>query len=656
MTAQTTRITESDEFIEDAVAYADPMVLRGVLHQLTGDEALVHLDMTSRALAATSIQDVESVDDVTLLRAKAVEFLKARRDAGTTSADVGPPERLLRSLNLTAGYDIPDAERDIWAEQAALDPFARGVRWSTPRPAKPPAGFLVAVVGTGLSGLNAAVHLKRAGIAFVVIEKNPDVGGSWFENKYPGARVDTASRGYSHQFAAHYPFPDAYCPRDEQMAYLRWVTEEFGIREDIVFDTEVKAMTWDEAGQMWDIAAEGAAGPRRWRVNAIISCVGFLSRPSLPAIEGMETFLGLSCHSAQWPEGVSVDGKRVAVIGSGASGYQTLPVIARTAAHAYLFQRTPSWCFDDVDYLQRMTPQVLWLERSLPMYVNFARFRLSALRNPDSTRIGARIDPNYVDEHARSAANKYVRDGRIAYIKERLAEKPELIDKMIPLAPPLSSRPIRVDPVDNVYGALVRDNVTLVSDPIERVTPAGILAGGREYPLDIILYATGFKANDFLWPMEVRGKGGVKIEDLWEKDGPRAYLGVMLPGFPNFFMSYGPNSNNFGGFQVIDLLELMIQFALRSIAGLIEQDKQAVEVTAQAYWRFAEELDREESLMLYKDRRASNYYQNEHGRSAVNGPIDIRRMWRWLNDPAGRSVGEPDAGLKPHFGEDLIVT
>ena len=644
-----------DQTIADAVTYADPMVLRGVLYLLTSDEALAGMDLASNTDADLSGQGVKDGSDVERLRAKAVTYLKLLRDSKVAHPELGSASHVLKSLSLAAGYELPEAEREIWMELAAFDPFARGIEWKEkPSPDKT-NDFLVVVVGTGVSGLNAAVHLKRAGIPYVVIEKNPEVGGTWYENRYPGARVDTASRGYSHQFGVDYPFPDAYCARDTQLEYFKWVADEFGVRQDIVFDTEVKSMAWDDADQTWEVVADGPDGQRRWRANAVVSCVGFLSRPSLPKIKGMEDFQGTACHTAQWPDGLDITGKRVAVIGSGASGYQTLPIIAKRAAQTQFFQRTPSWCFDDPDYIKPMPPELLWLEKALPYYVNFVRFRLAALRGPDTVTLTAKVDPAFEDPHARSAFNKATRDNRIVYIEQQFATRPELIERMIPTAPPLSSRPIRIDPNENVYTALLRDNVALVSDGIDRITPAGVMAGGIEYPVDVIVYATGFKANDFLWPMEVIGRDGAKIETLWAKDGPRAYLGAMLPGFPNLWMSYGPNSNNFGGFQVIDLLELVTQFALRCIAGLIEGGHKSVEVTSEAYWRFAQELDDNDALMIYRDPRVSNYYRNEHGRSAVNGPIDIRRMWRWLHDPAGPAPADPDASIAPHFGEDLTV-
>ncbi|MCB2073103.1 MAG: NAD(P)/FAD-dependent oxidoreductase [Novosphingobium sp.] len=653
-------LAATDDVIEDAVRYADPMVLRGLLYQLTGDEEILSiraapLGEAGAYTAAGGIQVVPGESDVRRLQAKAVSFLKATRDAGAVNVDLGPSERLFDSLALTAGEEIPDAEREMWMEQTALDPWVRGVSWKKPPPKAEREEFLVGIIGAGLSGLAAAVHLKRAGIPYVVLEKNDEVGGTWYENRYPGARVDSPSRSYTHLFGVSFPYPYNFCPRDENMKYMRWVADNFDLRENISFETEVSSVIWNEAERVWDVAADTPSGDRTWKFNAVISCVGFLSRPNMPEIEGMESFEGSSCHTAQWLEDFDVTGKRIAVIGSGASGYQTTPELAKLAEHIYLFQRTPSWCFENPMYVTPLPEQSLWLDRNFPYYVNFARFRLSWLYGPRNVEASARVDPNFSDPHAASEANKASRDARVAYIREKLAGRPDLIEKMIPPAPPMSSRPIMIDTEDSIYEALMRDNVTLVTKGIEKITPAGIVSDGEEIPVDVIVYATGFKANDFLWPMEIRGRDGVRVEELWAKDGARAYIGSMLPGFPNFFMAYGPNTNNFGGFQIIDLLEIEIRFALHCIAGLIERQKRAVDVTTDAYWRFNEELDRNEQRMIYMDPRVNNYYRNEYGRSAVNGPLDFRRMWNWLRDPTRPAPNETDAGLRPYFGEDLVV-
>jgi len=655
MTTRQELLLASDATIDDAIGHADPMVLRGLVYQLTGDEEVLQMELTSEHFANLYVSRIAKDSDVALLRRKAAAFLKAYRDRGAGDLELGSPERLYRSLSLTAGVDLPEDERDLWIEQTALDPWARGLEWPVQPTPEQRARFKVAVIGAGLSGLNAAVMLKRAGIPFAIFEKNPEVGGTWYENDYPGARVDSPSRSYTHLFGVSFPYPYSFCPRDENLRYMRWVADHFGLRDRISFDTEVESIVWDDARDEWVLGARGPGGPIVERVNAVISCVGFLSRPKLPEIAGMETFGGVACHTARWPRGLDVTGKRVAVIGSGASGYQTTPEIAKKASRTYLFQRTPSWCFENPSYVHPLPEQVTWLDRNFPFLVNFVRFRLSFMYGPESVKASARRDPEFADPHTGSAANKRTRDDRVAFIRKKLAGRPDLIEKMIPAAPPMSSRPVLIDSDDSIFDALLRDDVRLVTEPIERITPKGIRAGGVEHELDVIVYATGFKANDFLWPMEIRGRQGVKIEDLWAEDGARAYLGSMLPGFPNFFMSYGPNTNNFGGFQIIDLLEIEIRFALQCIAGLITQNKHTVEVTDDAYRRFNAELDREESSMLYMDPRVRNYYRNEYGRSAVNCPIDFRRMRRWLRDPTGPVPDPSDAGLAPCFGADLIA-
>ena len=221
--------------------------------------------------------------DVALIQSKAAAFLKSYRDQGAGEIPYGPPERLPRSLSLAAGTDIPASEFELWLEQLALDPWARGLVWhgaATHR--KILQKFIVAVIGAGMGGLNAAVQMKHAGIPYFVIEKNDEVGGTWYENRYPGARVDSPSRTYTHIYGVDFEYPNAFCPQRENLRYFKWVADHFDIRKDITFKTEVKSVIWDEAAKLWEIKADGPDGPRVWRANAVIASVGFLSRPNLP--------------------------------------------------------------------------------------------------------------------------------------------------------------------------------------------------------------------------------------------------------------------------------------------------------------------------------------------------------------------------------------
>jgi 4-hydroxyacetophenone monooxygenase len=274
------------------------------------------------------------------------------------------------------------------------------------------------------------------------------------------------------------------------------------------------------------------------------------------------------------------------------------------------------------------------------------------------------IDPDFKDPHALSANNKAMRDDRVAFITSKLKNKPELVEKMIPKTPPMATRHVLVDPQYSIYDILNQDNVDLVSEPICRINRSGVgTEDGKQYDIDIIVFATGYRVNEFLWPMDVRGRDARSLAELWSKDGARAYLGAMAPGFPNFFMVYGPNSNNWGGLQIVDFHELVTRFALSCIGGLIAQRKQTVEPSESAYWRYNEEVDHCESKMLYSDTRVKTYYKNTYGRSAANNGIDIRRIWRWTRRPAsppdGRETQRPDFeprdDIRPYFTEDLIV-
>jgi 4-hydroxyacetophenone monooxygenase len=662
-------LAASDAAIEDAVKYADPLALRGVLYQLTGDEDL--LDIELRTLVVGGLREMRQVaraEDVARIRAKAVAFLRAYRDAGAGEIPIGPAGRIPRSMSLAAGVDVAPAEVEMWQEELGLDPWARGLTWSAGTPPARAGDFSVVIIGAGMGGLNAAVHLKRAGVPFIVLEKNSSVGGTWYENRYPGARVDSQSRVYTHVYGANFTFPYPFCPQAENEKYFNWVADTFDVRGDIQFDTEVKSMAWDDAGQRWEVRAEQPDGPRTWRAHAVISAVGLLSRPNIPALEGIADFRGEWFHTARWPAGLDLTGKRVAVVGTGCTGYQLIPEVVKEAEHVVVCQRTPNWVYEAPGYLAPYPDQVTWLDRNFPYLSNFARFQAAFLHRPQNTLKGLLVDPDFHDEHAVSAVNKQVRDLRLAFLESKLGHRPELLAKMTPQAPPMSARPVLVDRDYSILDVLLQDDVTLVTEEIRRINEDGIeLADGTRHQVDVIVLATGFRANDFLWPMEVRGRDGLGLEQLWSKDGARAYIGTMLPGFPNFFIVYGPNTNQLSGLQIVAMEEITTRFALEAIGGLIEQGMQAVEVTEDAYWRYNAVIDDAERFMTYVDPRAHNYYQNAFGRSATNGPLDTRLCWNWLRDPTGRRAAsapltvdealvEQYHAIDPHFGADLIVS
>ena len=625
---RTELLEASDETIEDAVQYAHPMVLRAVLYQLTGDESVIHLDMPAfrdRYIEAMAPNE----QDQAMLRRKAADWLKAYRDSGAGEVDLGPRERLPMSLKLASNVDFSDEEAELWIEELGLDPWARSLEWSEEPPRERLEQFSVTIIGAAMGGLNAAVQLKRAGIPYTIIEKNADVGGTWLENRYPGIRVDTPSRAYTHIYGVNFGYPYGFCPGAENKRYFDWVADEFDLRKDIHFNTEVCTLRWDDDSSMWEIAVRGPEGERTLRSNAVITAVGFLNRPSTPQIEGMDDFEGPSWHTARWPDGFDIKGKRFAVIGTGATGYQLIPELALEAAHVVVFQRTPQWVVPIPGYRSPLPPQIPWLERNFPGYANFLRFRAVL-----PSRTGAEdseIDPEYEHPIARSARNRRRLEYSLSFLHSKISD-PELLEKMTPSHPVGSARVIAVDPEYSVLDAIQRDNVTLVTEGIRRINKTGIEASdGTQYDVDVIVYATGFHATEYLFPMTVIGRGGKTINELWAEGGARAYRGSMLPGFPNLWMIYGPNTN--GGLLPAGFHELVTRYALECMERLILDDKRSIEVKEEAYRRYNELLDERNSRKVWSDPRAHNYYWTKHGRSATMNPFRPIELYRFLRHP-----------------------
>jgi 4-hydroxyacetophenone monooxygenase len=622
-------LAASDATIEDAIEHADPMALRGLLFQLTGDAQIAATNVKAVPIGFGDAIVPATADDLSRLRRAAVDLLKRYRDAGAGPIDIGPKERLPTSVRLAIGEEVPDEDLGLHLEELALDPWARSLRWEQ----RPDSGrlrrFSVTVIGAGLGGLNAAVHLKRAGIPFRVIEKNGGVGGTWFENRYPGARVDTPSRSYTHLFGAGFGYSSQFCEWTENQGYFDWVADTFDLRGDITFNTEVRSMTWHDETAEWALVVDGPDGERELRSNAVISAVGYLNRPKLPDIEGMLSFKGPAWHSSRWPEGMDLGHARVAVIGTGCTGIQMIPELALEARHMTVFQRTPQWLFAAPGYRSPFEPQVGWLDRNFPYYTNFMRMR--AAYGNRRMAVLSEIDPKFEDPDACSAINGRARDSVIGFIEQKISDA-ALAQRMIPQHPVMSARPVIVDADYCYLDAIQRNNVTLVTDGIRRITETGIEdTDGRHHEVDAIVYATGFHATEYLYPMRITGREGRRLDEFWADGGARAYVGCMIAGFPNLWTIYGPNTN--GGLSTAGFHELITVYALQCIERLIVEDARSMEVDEGAYWRFNHTVDQRNLQKVWSDPRAHNYYWTQHGRSATMCPFYPGEVWRLLRHP-----------------------
>ena len=621
-------LAADDATIDDAIAHADPMVLRGLLYQLTGDAEVAATSVKMVMAGYFDVPTPATEADVALLRRKGADFLKAYRDSGAGDIAVGPQDRLATSLGLMLGRTMEGDDLRHHVEELALDPSVRSLHWKAQPDPERLKDFTVTIIGAGMGGLNAALQLRKAGFPFTVLEKNKGVGGTWWENRYPGARVDTPSRSYTHLFGVDFPYPNPFCEWRENVKYFDWVADNFDLRQHIQFETEVKSLTWDDSAGEWVIDLVDPNGARTIRSRAVITAVGFLNRPNIAQFPGAETFAGGSWHTARWPETADLKGKRVAVIGTGCTGYQMVPEIALEAADVTVFQRTPQWLFPVPGYRSPFPPQVNWLDRNLPFHTNFMRARTCSL---DRIANVAEIDPNFDDPHACNPLSKRAREGCIAFLERKLTD-PALVATMTPKHPVWSARAVVVDPDYSILDALNRDNVTLVTNGIERIEPQGIVAkDGTLHEADVIVYATGFHATEYLYPMTITGRDGQTLEDLWKKDGARAYLGCMMPGFPNLWSVYGPNTN--GGLTVATFHEKVAHYALQCLEALVLGNADAMEVKADAFWRYNHLVDERNQTKVWSDPRAHNYYWTEHGRSAVMNPFYTAEMSGFLRQP-----------------------
>ena len=405
----------------------------------------------------------------------------------------------------------------------------------------------VVVIGAGFGGIGMAIALKRAGIDdFVVLDRASEIGGTWRDNTYPGLTCDVPSLLYSFSFRP-WRWSRRFPARDEILAYLHALVAEHGLGQHLRLGNGVASAEFDEHGAVWTLALDDGG---TLRATAVICAVGQLGRPALPEIAGRETFAGQAWHSGRWDHDVDLKGRRVAVVGTGASAIQFVPEIAKMASHVDVYQRTPPYVLPKADRPYRNAEQVAF--ELLPLVRKADRLRIFLYGELLTT--GFVVSPKLLA-------------GPMALWRRQLNAQitdPDLRAKCVPRYVMGCKR---VAFSNDWYPALARVNVDLVTDEIERIIREGVVAAdGTTRSADVIIYGTGFKAVQFLAPMSVTGLGGQRLSDAW-RDGARAYLGISVSGFPNFFVLYGPNTN-LGGNSIIYMLEGQIGYALGAIKTL----------------------------------------------------------------------------------------
>lgn len=621
---RTELITDGDDAIADALAATSVSALIASVVTMTGDTSFVRKPVRPREFIQNEFQGKLSDDEKNELRRDALAAITGWRDAGCPQPSELSVEVIREVMDWIACEHIPDDYAEFYVEEMDLaggNPRAICMNTDTPQ------GFSVIIIGCGESGLLAGIRLKEAGIPFEIVDKNHDVGGTWLENTYPGCRVDVASHYYSYSFERNDYFSEYYARQPELRTYFLDLFAQHGIGEHVRWETEVQLAVWDDDAALWRITARGADGKVSvLTANAVICGVGILNRPHLPEIPGLDEFAGPVFHSAQWDHSVDLAGKRVALIGAGASGFQIGPAIVEQIARLTVFQRTPQWMAPNPRYHAAVKPGEQWALRHLPGYSRWYRFMLMWQSNDRMLEM-VRADPGWPDfphtANAQSAARRKIFAG---WIEQQLGDDPGLIAKVTPDYPPMAKRMLQDN--GSWLKCLTQSHVELVTDAIVELDAASVKTADGRYEADVIVLATGFRASEVLWPMEIIGRDGRSIADVWDGK-PSAYNGVSIAGFPNFFVMSGPGTGLAHAGSVITMSECQMRYIGDALKTLIDGGHRSIEPTTAAYERYRDDLLAEVATLMWGHPSIEHsWYKAADGNVYVLCPWRLVDYWR----------------------------
>lgn len=608
---------------------ADAGVLVAVLAQLTGDPSVADRFAARISFVPDPPEQAGVTDPHTaeaLADAVIAALVAPRRGDGVPADDA---ELFGRIAPLALGSEVGPEYVELLLEQGGFHPPQPVL----PRTAALPEDFKVVIIGAGIAGMAAALECASAGIDFEIIDRNDEVGGTWYTAVYPGIGVDTPSAYYSLSRDINGDWSSYYPQGGEYQAYLESVADKNNLRERARFSTEVEALSWDDERNQWRIQALGPGGSREVSyANVVIPAAGYLNRPRWPELEDMDAFAGISVHSAQWDPALDLTGMKVAVIGAGCTAVQIVDACVDQVEHLTVFQRQPHWVAprrrptDDVPEHRR------WLNTHVPYYANWNRLK-SFWGTADNNYPVILRDADWAAHHLSiSPANDVLLRICLEYIDRVFGAGSELAEKVTPDFAPYGKRIIR-DP-GGYYAALARPHVDVEAAEPARVNEKGIVTqDGRQIDLDVIVYATGYHL-DFLATVDIRGREGLRLSEVWG-DSPSAYRGGTVPGFPNLFISSAPNyapghgaGHNFG-------VEVMVHYVMECFQLMALRNAKTIEVTQQAFTGYVREIDEAMAGTVWcHTPTAHTYYRSPGGRIITAFPFRLIDVWQSHRAPA----------------------
>ncbi|MFI5623057.1 NAD(P)-binding domain-containing protein [Nocardioides sp. NPDC051685] len=608
------RTNEHD--IERFVRAAELIPLLCAVAELTGDRSLISddlrpsLDAEMIAIPAAGGLSDEAAERAVQRSARALAHYLSH--GSSSSGAVAPAEIIDFMTNGDSGY------ADLMRHELGL---TEPVGW-TKQNIDDRRGFVVGIIGAGQAGLAMARELRRHGIDFVMFEKADKVGGTWRWNAYPGCRLDTSTLAYSYSFFQKETWRHHFAVRESLEDYFREFAEQEDLLRTIRFCSDVVRATWDENGSRWELLVkDGRTGAESTeRVDALISAVGFLNQPNVPQFAGLDAYSGETVHSAEWTPEVDHRGKRVNIIGTGASAYQIAPAIVDEVESLTIFQRSAPWMLPAPLYQAEVGAERQWLMENIPGYHRWLRlweFWHSTIGKYALTR----ADPEWSSTESVSEPNQRFRDALVANARAQYVGHEELLESVIPRYPVGVKRMLR----DNGAWArtLQQPHTTLATTAIDHFDADGITTvDGQHHPADLTIFATGFHATNYLGTIDVRGRDGISLREFWGEES-RAYLGVGVPFFPNLFCLGGPNTGLVAIGSQTFMAESAIHYVGACLRHLLETSAASIEPTEAAYNRYVEWVDEGNRGMAWAAVAERSWYRNASGTNTVVWPYPL---------------------------------
>lgn len=623
-------VTADDAALRDALVAGNIPTLLLVLRTLTGDPRWFEPPFRPSRTIAMNDNDTGGLPEEIQeeIREAVLDLLRNLRDG---SGVVAPPPldgELIAMLGESLGEQVPAEYAQSMAEDAGFVPsdVFDG----------PPLGadLSVVIIGAGISGICAGTALRRLGVDVTIVERNDDVGGTWLDNDYPGAGVDTPSHLYAFSFAPWASWTRYYAKQPEILDYLRRVADQEGLRSVIRFGTEVLGASWDAAASVWRVRILSGGVESELVSDVLVSSVGQLNRPVIPALPGLDTFPGPAFHTAEWDHSVDLAGKRVGVVGTGASAMQVVPTIAEQAGSVVIFQRSPQWVAPNGNYLREVDPRTQLLFEQVPYYRPWYRLRLMWMFQ-DKLHPTLQRDPSWEgggDGRSINRTNDKHREFLTRYLHEQLGDRDDLVAKSLPDYPPYGKRML----LDcDWFSTLRRDDVSLVTSGVAAIDGSTVVAddGGR-HDVDVLVFATGFSARKMLHPLDIRGRSGESLRERWGDDDAWAHLGIEIPDFPNLFLMYGPNTNLGHGGSTMFHAECQVHYMVELLREMVAADVAAVEVRQEVCDDYVARVDAAHENMIWTHPGMSTWYRNAAGRVVTNSPWRLLDYWTMTRRPS----------------------